>query len=101
MNRPGLPVRARLLPNGGLVQQFDRAGFRSFLTLANLHPHPLTFRQLTQPAPTQSRGMNEDVLATAVGRYDTEPFLDIVPQRPCGQESVGSATVTNPRPLSA
>jgi hypothetical protein len=45
--------------------------------------------------------MNEDVLATAVGRYDTEPFLDIVPQRPYGQESVGSATVTNPRPLSA
>ena len=35
--------------------------------------------------------MNEDVLATAVGRYDTEPFLDIVPQRPCGQESVGSS----------
>ena len=26
--------------------------------------------------------MNEDVLATAVGRYDTEPFLDIVPQAP-------------------
>ena len=35
--------------------------------------------------------MNEDVLATEVGRYDTEPFLDILPQRPCGQESVGSS----------
>jgi hypothetical protein len=44
-----------------------------------LHPHTLTFRQLTQPAPIERRGMNEDILAAAVRRYETEPFFDIVP----------------------
>jgi hypothetical protein len=47
--------------------------------LTDLHPHTLTFRQLTQPAPIERRGMNEDILAAAVRRYETEPFFDIVP----------------------
>jgi hypothetical protein len=102
MNRPGLPVRARLLPNGGLVQQFDRAGFRSFLTLANLHPHPLTFRQLTQPAPTQSRGMNEDVLPPRSAATIPNPFSTLYHSARAGKKASGpAATVTNPRPLSA
>ena len=63
----------------GLVQQFDRPGLRSFLTLLNLHPHTLTFRQLTQSAPIKRRGMHEDILAAAILRYETEPLLRVVP----------------------
>ena len=29
-----------------------------------VHPHTLTYRQLSQPAPIEGRGTNEDVLAT-------------------------------------
>ena len=57
----------------GSVQQLDRSGLGPFLTLTDLHPHTLTFRQLTQPAPIERRGMNEDILAAAVRRYETEP----------------------------
>src|SRR4029077_21154473 len=61
------------------VQQFDRSGLRPFLTVADLHSHTLTFRQLTQSAPIEGRGMNEDVLATTILRYETKPLFDIVP----------------------
>jgi len=61
------------------VQQFDRSGLRPFLTVADLHSHTLTFRQLTQSAPIEGRGMNEDVLATAILRYETESLFDVVP----------------------
>jgi hypothetical protein len=47
--------------------------------LTDLHPHTLTFRQLIQSAPIEGRGMNEDVLAPSVCRYETKPFLDVVP----------------------
>jgi hypothetical protein len=63
----------------GLVQDLDRSGLGPFLTLADLHPHTLTFRQLTQSAPIESRGMNEDVLSTTILRYETEPLFDVVP----------------------
>jgi hypothetical protein len=63
----------------GLVQQFDRTCLRPFLPLADLHPHTLTLPQVTQSAPIEGRGMNEDVLATTILRYETEPFFDVVP----------------------
>ena len=76
MRERHLTVEAAL---AGSVQDLDRSGLRPFLTLTDLHPHTLTFRQLTQPAPIERRGMNEDVLATAVRRHETEPFFEIVP----------------------
>ena len=76
MRERHLTVEAAL---AGSVQQFDRSGLRPFLTLADLHPHTLTFGQLTQSAPIEGRGMNEDVLATTILRYETEPLFDIVP----------------------
>jgi hypothetical protein len=44
-----------------------------------LHPHTLAFRQLIQTAPIEGRGMNEDVFATAILRYETKPFLEAEP----------------------
>jgi hypothetical protein len=44
-----------------------------------LHPHALTFRQLIQSAPIEGRGMNEDILATTILGYETEPLFDVVP----------------------
>jgi hypothetical protein len=43
-----------------------------------LHPHTLTFRQLTQPAPTERRGMDEYILATAILPYEAKPPVAIV-----------------------
>ena len=76
MRERHLTVEAAL---AGSVQQFDRSGLRPFLTVADLHSHTLTFGQLTQSAPIEGRGMNEDVLATTILRYETEPLFDIVP----------------------
>jgi hypothetical protein len=56
-----------------------------------LHPHTLTFRQLTQPAPIERRGMNEDILAAAVRRYETEPFSTLYHLTEPRHSSVGPA----------
>jgi len=73
------------------VQQFDRSGLRPFLTVADLHSHTLTLRQLTQSAPIEGRGMNEDVLATTILRYETEPLFDVVPLTEPRHSSVAPA----------
>jgi hypothetical protein len=65
--------------NGRSVQELDRSRLRPFLTLTDLHPHTLPFRWLIQSAALERRGMNEDVLAAAVRRYETKPFLEVVP----------------------
>jgi hypothetical protein len=50
----------------GLVQQFDRSSLRPLLTLTDLHPHTLAFRQLIQSTSFKGRGMNEDVFTTYI-----------------------------------
>src|SRR6185295_13884563 len=78
-----LPGYSRITVPGseaaGLIQRLDRSGLGPFLTLTDLHPHTLAFRQLSQPAPIECRCMNEDILATTILRCETEPFFDIVP----------------------
>jgi hypothetical protein len=44
-----------------------------------LHPHAATLWQFTQSASIEGRGMNEDVLATAILRNETESLFDVVP----------------------
>jgi hypothetical protein len=44
-----------------------------------LHSHTLTLRQLTQSAPIERRRMDEDILPTAILRYEPEALHGIVP----------------------
>ncbi len=75
--------------NGRSVQELDRSRLRPFLTLTDLHPHPLTFRQLTQPAPTQSRGMNEDVLPPRSAATIPNPFSTLYHSARAGKKASG------------
>jgi hypothetical protein len=63
----------------GSVQGLDRSGLRPFLPLTDLHPYTLTPWQLTQSAPIEGHGMNEDILAATILRYETESLFDVVP----------------------
>ena len=60
-------------------QQFDRPSLRPFLTLTDLHPHTLTFRQPAQPAALKRRRVDENILPTTVLPYEAKPLFAVVP----------------------
>ena len=76
---PSLAGQAHAGRGGRSVQEFDRPSFRLFLTLTDLHPHTLTFRQPAQSAAPKRRGMDEDILPTAIPPYEPKPFIGVVP----------------------
>ena len=57
----------------------DRPSLRPFLTLTDLHPHTLTFRQPAQPASLERRRMDENILPTTILPYETKPLIGVVP----------------------
>jgi hypothetical protein len=57
---------------GRSIQELDRSSLRPSLTLTDQHPYTLTFRQTTQSAAIERRGMDEHILPTTILRYETE-----------------------------
>lgn len=70
-----IPLAAgRTRDEWGSVQEFNCSGLRPFLTLPDLHPHTLAFCQRGQPAALERRGMDENILPTAILAYETNPL---------------------------
>jgi hypothetical protein len=59
-------------------QEFDRASLEALLTLTDLHPYPLAFRQFAQSAASKRCRMHENILAAVILAYEAKPFLAVV-----------------------
>jgi len=71
-------VNVVVIPARRSVHEFDGASLQAFLTLTDLHQHPLAFCQPAQPAALKRRRMDENILPAAIRSNEAKPFVGIV-----------------------